>query len=276
MEIRALDLAAFGPFTGRVLEFDRSAGGLQVVYGPNEAGKSSALRGLRAWLYGIPERTPDNFLHENDKLRVGGRLRDAHGNELACLRRKGRKHTLLSAQGEPLDESALQSYINGVSEALFVTLFGIDHAALVRGGQEILAQQGELGQALFSASLGSAALHGVLEQLDQEADALFRPQASKPALNAALKAHADLGHAIRESSLSSRAWDEQRRALTRTTGELEQLRNELVQGRAEVNRLRRIQRSLPGLTRRRALLQKLRDLGEVVILPGDFGERRRR
>jgi uncharacterized protein YhaN len=275
MEIGALDLAAFGPFTGRVLEFDHSAGRLHVVYGANEAGKSSALRGLRAWLYGIPERTPDNFLHENDKLRVGGRLRDTRGKELVCLRRKGRKHTLLSAQGEPIEESALQRFVDGVSEELFVTLFGIDHGALVRGGQEILAQKGELGQALFSASLGNAVLHGVLAELDQEADALFRPQGSKPEINAALRRHAELQRELREVSLSSRDWDERRRALARTSAELAQLQDALVRARAELNRLRRIQRCLPGLRRRNGLLHKVSDLGEVVLLPADFGERRR-
>ena len=65
-------------------------------------------------------------------------------------------------------------------------LFGIDHRALVQGGQEILEQKGEVGQALFSASLGSHALHAVLNQLDQEAGGLFLPQGSKPTINSAL------------------------------------------------------------------------------------------
>ena len=70
MEIRQLNLAAFGPFTDRALAFDQEVGGLHIVYGPNEAGKSSALRGLKALLYNIDERTPDNYLHANDKLRI--------------------------------------------------------------------------------------------------------------------------------------------------------------------------------------------------------------
>lgn len=274
MEIRKLNLAAFGPFTDRTLIFDREAGGLHVVYGPNEAGKSSALRGLKALLYDIDERTPDNFLHANDKLRIEGCVRALDGRELTFARRKGRKNTLLSMEDEPLDEKALIPFLQGVTQELFEMLFGIDHRALVQGGQEVLEQKGEVGQALFSASLGSHALHAVLDQLDQEADRLFRPRGTTQTINSALKVYTDLNKEIRERSLSSREWDEHRRRLARTTKELEQIQSELAGYRVELNRLKRIQRILPKLARRYELLQKLKALGDVIVLAGDFGKRR--
>jgi len=242
MKIHELNFVAFGPFTNRILVFDQDKGGLHIVYGPNEAGKSSALRGLKALLYGIEERTLDNFLHANDKLRINGCLRTADGDELAFARRKGRKNTLLTPDGESLDEQALAPFLQGVKPELFETLFGIDHQALVQGGQEILEQKGEVGQALFSAALGSHALHAVLAQLDEEADGLFRPRGSTQTINSALKSYTELNKEIRECSLSSREWDEHRRALGRTTKELEQIQSDLANKRVEVNRLKRIQR----------------------------------
>ncbi|MFC1560489.1 AAA family ATPase [Pseudomonadota bacterium] len=276
MEIRQLNLTAFGPFTERVLDFSQKEAGLHIVYGPNEAGKSSALRGLKALLYNIDERTPDNFLHPNDKLRIEGCVLAADGRELSFARRKGRKNTLLSMEGESLDDQVLVPFLQGVTQELFEMLFGIDHRALVQGGQEILEQKGEVGQALFSASLGSQALHAVLNQLDQEASGLFLPQGSKPTINSALKDYKDLNKEIRDRSLSSREWDEHRRALTRTTKELEQIQSELADNRVEVNHLKRIQRVLPKLARRHELLLKLEALGEVIVLPTDFGERRQK
>ena len=50
MKILSLDLLAWGPFTDRSLRFTAGSEGLHVIYGPNEAGKSSALRALRALL----------------------------------------------------------------------------------------------------------------------------------------------------------------------------------------------------------------------------------
>ncbi len=274
MRIEELNLAAFGPFTDRVLGFGET--GLHVVYGPNEAGKSSALRGLKALLYGIDERTLDNFLHANDKLRIHGFLRTVDGRGLACIRRKGRKNTLLTPDGETLDEQSLAPFLQGVTPELFETLFGIDHPALVRGGEEILEQKGEVGQALFSAALGSHALHAVLSELDAEAKGLFLPAGSKPAINAAIRAHAELRSEIRKSSLSSRQWGEHRRALGRTTRELETVQAKLGDNRIDVNRLQRIQRVLPKLARRRELFHDLELLGNVTVLSDDFMERRQK
>jgi len=274
MRIQQLNLAAFGPFTDRVLDFEDK--GLHIVYGPNEAGKSSALRGLKALLYGIDERTRDNFHHANDKLRIHGLLQSHDGSEFSFARRKGRKNTLLTPDGEVLDEQVLVPLLQGVTAEFFETLFGIDHPALVRGGQEILNQKGEVGQALFSAALGSQTLHGVIAELEEAAKALFLPSGSKPAINSAIRTHAQLRAEIKQCSLSSRQWDEQRRALGRTTKELDNIRFELVEIRVEVNRLQRIQRVLPKLSRRRELYQELELLGEVVILAGDFSGRRQK
>lgn len=274
MKIRELNFAAFGPFTDKVLTFDKD--GLQIVYGPNEAGKSSALRGLKALLYGIAPRTLDNFIHANDKLRISGVLQSADGNKLAFTRRKGLKNTLLTSDDEVLDEQVLAPFLQGVTRELFETLFGIDHPALVQGGQEILEQKGEIGQALFSAALGSRTLHAVMTELDDTAKGLFLPSGSKPVINSAIRSHTDLRAEIRKSSLSSREWDEQRRALGRTTKELEEIQLELTENRSEVNRLQRIQRVLPKLSRRRELIQGLERLGDVVVLPDDFSDRRQK
>src|ERR1035437_10836230 len=107
MRINELHLAAYGPFADRKLDFTRGTHGLHVIFGPNEAGKSSALRALKALLYGVDERTTDAFLHDPDKLRIGGRLRLSDGRELSFVRRKGRKNTILS----PADNSAIDDVL---------------------------------------------------------------------------------------------------------------------------------------------------------------------
>ncbi len=274
MEIRQLNLVAFGPFTDRELRFDQGSGGLHIVYGPNEAGKSAALRGLKALLYGIDERTSDNFLHAHDKLRIEGCLHAADGQELIFARRKGRKNTIVSIAGESLDEQALVPFLQDVTRENFDMLFGIDHHALVQGGQDILEQKGEVGQILFSASLGSHALHTVLDQLDKEADELFRPRGSTQIINLNLKAYTDVKKEIRDRALSSKEWEERRHALAHTTKELEQIQSKLADCRTEVNRLKRIQRVLPKLARRNDLRHKLDASGDVIVLPDDFGQRR--
>ncbi|RZM11573.1 MAG: hypothetical protein EOO88_46705, partial [Pedobacter sp.] len=94
MKIRSLNLLAFGRFTNYSLNFEGSPG-LHIIYGPNEAGKSTSMRALRAVLYGIKHDTTDHFIHPMNKMRVGALLERRDGSRLAVIRRKGLVNTLL-------------------------------------------------------------------------------------------------------------------------------------------------------------------------------------
>lgn len=88
MRIDRLDLLAYGPFTEQSLDLSEGNFGLHLIYGDNEAGKSTSLRSLIAWLFGIPARTNDNFLHSNAQLRIGGQLRRTDGSTIEFTRKK--------------------------------------------------------------------------------------------------------------------------------------------------------------------------------------------
>ena len=91
MRFRRLQLAAFGPFTDFELDFGAAArSDLQIVFGANEAGKSTALRAVRGLLFGIPERTDDAHRHPATELRVGAELVDESGRSLSVVRRRRR------------------------------------------------------------------------------------------------------------------------------------------------------------------------------------------
>ena len=73
MRIATLRFPAFGPFTDHEIELNPNVG-FHLFYGPNEAGKSSMLRGIRSLFFGIENRTSDDFLHNKPDLRIGARL----------------------------------------------------------------------------------------------------------------------------------------------------------------------------------------------------------
>jgi uncharacterized protein YhaN len=274
VKLLELHLLAYGPFTDCRLDLSAGNEGLHILYGPNEAGKSSALRALRAWLYGVPERTRDDFRHAKTELRVGGLLRGADGSELRCYRRKGRKNTLVDEDSAALAEDQLTRLLGGVSEALFERLFGIDHEALVDGGQALLLERGREAEALFGTGLGSTAVHALLEKLEQEAQSLFAPRASKPLFNKGLSRLAEIKRQQSEASLSARHWDEARKAVTSASARLNEIDAELSAEETRRGTLERIRRSLPGLARRDHLRARLASLGAVRMLEDDFGARR--
>ena len=276
MRIQRLDLIAFGPFTDQTLVFDSKGPGLTIIFGPNEAGKSSSLRALKSLLYGIPERTPDNFLHPNDQLLLGGCLKADDGEQLTFLRRKRRKTCLFDAHDNPLGSEALSPFIRGVEQDEFETLYGIDHEALVQGGRNILAQKGEVGQALFSAGAGIASLREILNALDVEADQLFRPRASTRDINRAIGAYKKLQKEMRTATLSGRDWTDVEQALQKTERELALLEQERREKDIERRQLERLKQALPQLALRKQHLDRLQALGESPRLPHDFAKRRKK
>jgi uncharacterized protein YhaN len=276
LRLLELHLKAFGPFTGRNLDLSGGEPGLHVLFGPNEAGKSSALRALKVLLFGFPQRSSDDFLHPYDQLRVGGRLRLADGSEVSFVRRKGLKNTLLSAEDEsPLDAGFLDRCLRGMEERHFSNLFGIDHEALIEGGRELLEQGGEVGQALFSASLGSRSLRQVLDSLEAESRDLFAKNASKPLINQAVAEYKAAKRELAEASLSGRELEGDRKELERRRELAETLRVQTDERERERNRLQRLRRALPLLAERRLLSARRAELAGVSLLAPDFSERRR-
>ena len=120
MRINRLDLIAYGHFTNRSLDLSAGNHGVHIIYGPNEAGKSSSLRALTAWLFGFPTSTDDDFLHSYPNLRVGGVLANQQGQTLECIRRKGKNNTLRDRDDSGLiSQESLAKFIPAIDEKHF-------------------------------------------------------------------------------------------------------------------------------------------------------------
>lgn len=208
MRLMRLELRAFGAFTDRTIDLSQGSEGLHVVYGANEAGKTTALNAIRRFLYGFPHQSDYDFLHKSADMRIGALLRRTEGDELFCLRRKGRKNTLLSESGQALDDAVLAPYLGGIDEELFATMFGIGYDSLVEGGQDILAARGDIGSSVFAASAGIAGVRDILRELGEEAANLFAPRAQNPAINDAVRRYELARRTVREKSLPERKWHE--------------------------------------------------------------------
>ena len=279
MKIRSLNLTAFGPFTGRELVFAGDgipSGALHVVYGANEAGKSTALRAVSGLLFGIGTQTTDAFLHQMTDLRLGAVLEGTDGSVVQVVRRKGKKNTLLDPAGNVLDEGLLRRLCGSATESTFRALFGLDHVSLREGAEALLAGQGDVGESLFEAALGGGGrgIHRILQDLEAEADALFTPKAHKRKLNEAINAYQEARAAVRMKARSGEAWMKQKRGLDEAKVEHQRLAELLRARRRELHRLERARRLLPLGARRDRLLQRMAALGEVTLLPADAGRAR--
>jgi uncharacterized protein YhaN len=274
MRIRRLDLTAFGPFTDVSLDFSGGApGGLHVVYGSNEAGKSSARRALRDLLFGFEARTPDNHVHAYDALRIGAELELGEGT-LYVERRKARKGSLRDARGDILDEAVLERVLRGLDRGGYTRTFGLGHEELAAGGEEMLRGEASIGETLFDAGAGGPGVKRVREALAAEEERLYRPKGKLQELNVLLERHAEAKRRCQDAVLLPESHREQREKLEAARGELALVSTRLEALRAEQHRVRGLVHALPGLARRSSCLVELESLGSVPDLPEGSRERR--
>ena len=249
MRFNTLELRAFGPFTGHTLDFGTGAG-LHLVYGPNEAGKSSTLRAIDAFLFGFAHNSDDNFVHPYDALRVGATLSGDDGTLLEAVRRKGRQKTLRDGDDrEAVEEAQLSRLLGGASPETFHRLFHLDHAQLVAGGRQMLDQESSLGEKLFAGTGADPAV--VLAQLRVEYEALFAPRAQNPALNAAIRRHDALRKELRALQLSAGLWERQRQIAEDLAQQLHACELRHAEQTAERDRLKRYLLAQSPLTQQR-------------------------
>lgn len=174
MRFRSIDFRCFGPFEEMRLDFPE-ARGLQIVHGPNEAGKSSSLRGLMALLFGFP-KSGDEFRFKYQQFRVHAVLEGPTGTVLECVRRKGNKDTLRAADDKTvLSEQVMTELLGGMDESRYQQLFGLDAQRLVTGGHDIASGHGELGEALFAAGAGMRGLRQAADRFEAQRRKLFVP-----------------------------------------------------------------------------------------------------
>ena len=268
MKVLGLDCIAFGRFTNCKLDFSEPGRVLHIIYGSNEAGKSTALRALMGLLYGIPPRTGDAFLHDMKTLRVAGTLERSDGAIFTFMRRKGNRDTILDVNdSRPIPDTQLLEFLGGVNEEVFDTMFRLDHAALVRGGDDLLAGKGDVAQSLFEAGSGITGLREILDSLDEEADQLFKPRSTTAPINRWIETYNEARGRVRSLSVPPKEWTDKRTVLASSQKELQNLTVKLASMRERQERLRRFSLALPHVAHRKELLKELEEMGPVIELP---------
>jgi hypothetical protein len=106
VRIDSIDLIRFGHFANREIEFPVQNPDYHLVYGDNEAGKSSLLRGISGLFFGMPTRTPDAHSCKASELRIGAAI-SSGGKSFFFRRRKGTSGTLLNLDDVQIQESVL-------------------------------------------------------------------------------------------------------------------------------------------------------------------------
>ena len=270
MRLARIDLLRYGRFTDASIELPRAERDIHIVSGANEAGKTTCLAAIEDMLFGIPERSPYNFLHSYEAMRIGAVLENG-GDRFEFQRRKTRREMILGADGDPLpgDERLLAPFLGGADRVYFDRMFNLSHGRLADGGRAIIEAKDDVGQMLFTAGTGLADLRKRLKQLEEEADRLWAPRKSARFYYQAQARLEEAQSAQREHLLTVSAWKTARKALSDAEKKLQKLRGEHEETSKGIKKLVRIRHIHGAIRQRRELTQQIAALGDVIVLAED-------
>lgn len=235
MIIRKLWIDGFGVFHNYSL--NDLGRGVQVLFGLNEAGKTTLLAFVRGMLFGFPSArrraSQQNLYAPVHGGRLGGRmelmLQDGRAVRLERHRQsRGESVRVTDADGSSLAdqwESLLGVTTKDVFEKVYA--FGLQELFNVD-----LFNEEQLRERLLSGTtgLGDVSLAQVMSSLQDTRDSLFKRRASKPRLNALFKQMTTNSHEIAERHRDMATYERLRRreqelkkAIERRRGEIDGL-----------------------------------------------------
>ena len=273
MRLRRLDLLRYGRFTEESLDLplpDRQPD-LHVVFGLNEAGKSTALLAIEDLLFGIHPNSRFDFLHAYPDMRVGAVLQDHH-ETLEVRRRKGNRDTLLTPEETPIPkgEGALAPFLAGANRSFIKRMFSLDHERLREGGREIIEAQDDIGKMLFSAGAGLSGLRETLDALEQEADELWAPRrAARRKYYQADDRLKEARKTLREHTVTVADWRKLEQAVEAVQETYAALEKNIEEKSAEQRKLGRIRRVYGSVRRNAELEEGIAALGDVTLIRED-------
>lgn len=269
MRISRLDLIRYGHFYDHKIELPIGEKDFHIVFGPNEAGKTTTRCALEDFLFGIDARTPYGFAHGYKTMRLGADL-DTDAGTFRARRKKGNKNTILDPEdvASPELEKRLQSLLGGVDRASYQRMFSMDRIKLEEGGREILSEEGDVGQVIFSAGVGIGGIRKRLEQLKDEAESLWTARKAQHrqfyiVQDKFKKAEQEL----RDHTCRAKAWKDAKKNLESAERDLSQIQDKLEQLGAEQRRLSRIRRLHQHVAVKADADAGILELGATVRLP---------
>ena len=272
MRIDCIDLIRFGHFLNRKIELPPTKPDYHVIYGNNEAGKSTLLRGISAMFFGVPARTPDVHSCKSSELRIGATISDCE-KVFSFRRRKGTSGTLLELDETQIDDDALRPFLRELDRERFEQFFGLNHERLEKGGEELLLGKGDIGSALFQAS-GLLELRNLLDGLDGEAKDLFSPKSRTKTISRAIDEYKQAKSEVRRMAISAGMVKQKQAELAVAEETLEKLKLESQSLQQDLVRLRRIASNKPDVARLQELRAALSVLERLPVLPPGIRKQR--
>jgi uncharacterized protein YhaN len=272
--VQTLKVERFGHFADLQLPLRSEPPYFSLVYGDNEAGKTTLLEAVRSLLFGFEQRTPYNFRYEYSELAVAAALRLAGGETAEIRRLKRRKDSVdgETAGAQAVDEEWLDAALGSPSRELFEGVFGFSLERL-EAGADALRDAG-IDDVLYGVGLGGALSATELrDELASQAEALYTAAARTKPINVLISEIRDKRKERDEALLRPKDYRESVEHRDRIRARLE----EVTAARQDAHRRRtllaRVERALPIRAESSAIADRIQEIPVPAALPDDAAER---
>ena len=264
MKFTKIRFEKIGPFENTTLDFSKGSPGLHIVYGANEAGKSSALKYIEWFLFGIDPQNNDDFKYEYKEFLIECTILDLDGKSNLLKRTKTAKNKTLVDMNNTDATPLLATMLGGLASKNFSMQFGISHAQLRSGGRNVLEGKGDLGTMIFEAGAGLGNLLKILKQLEDRAKEIFPSKKSE--LSATLNAASENYDAIEVAKLSVGTWQNASEQVLKSQINIDELDEKKKLWVLKQIEFERILRALPQLTKYKTAEKALTELDKIPVV----------
>lgn len=182
MKLERIDVERYGVLHNVTLQF---VPGLQLIYGPNEAGKSTLLQLIRQALFGFPHQSPYSSVRFPGEQAITAGIRLDNGRGLRFRRRKGRSQSVVGhtePDGDAVDQARLRKLMDGATEELYHHIFAFSLGELSTGQESL--KSANLRDALYGGGWGGLTrFRAAQTRIATFRKELFSPKAHKPTIN---------------------------------------------------------------------------------------------
>lgn len=247
MKIKKVHIDGFGKWHDQDFDFTANP---QIIYGPNEAGKTTLMAFLVSILFGFADGRGKNrfaqYIPKTTSSYGGSVLVEINGHDYLIKRQRGRnggKVSVTDSQGRQGGEQELKKLLGPIDRSLYQALFSF--------GQRDLTAVDELNRDEWQQHLqqlgavGSAQWDQLIDQYQKQADHLYKPRGRKWPLNQDLHQYADLTDKINRARGKFHRYQDLQADLKTNKEKLQQAQAELKKQQPLLQKLEHLQQLWP-------------------------------
>ncbi|MCC4423644.1 AAA family ATPase [Limosilactobacillus reuteri] len=247
MKIKKVHIDGFGKWHDQDFDFTANP---QIIYGPNEAGKTTLMAFLVSVLFGFADGRGKNrfaqYIPKTTSSYGGSVLVEINGHDYLIKRQRGRnggKVSVTDSQGRQGGEQELKQLLGPMDRSLYQALFSF--------GQRDLTAIDELNRDEWQQHLqqlgavGSAQWDQLIDQYQKQADHLYKPRGRKWPLNQDLHQYANLTDKINQARGKFHRYQDLQADLKTNKEKLRQAQAELQKQQPLLQKLEHLQQLWP-------------------------------